>query len=246
MEIIGAFILGWASGWLVNYLADVLPAYRRFVAPVCQHCNEKLTWRAYLTYQKCPACGARRSLRTWVVQAGMAAAAVIFYLTPPAHLGFWIGLFLLTYFCLVAVIDLEYKAILIQTSIFGLVVGVLIGSLIHGVGIALLGGVAGAGIMFLFYEVGILFIKFMERVRKQTIDEVALGLGDVYLMAILGLLMGWPEVIGGMLLAFLGGGLISGLLILGSLIFRRYKPLTAIPYAPFLLLGAFIMIYIPK
>jgi prepilin signal peptidase PulO-like enzyme (type II secretory pathway) len=59
-------------------------------------------------------------------------------------------------------------------------------------------------------------------------------------------MLGWPEIVGGLLLAILLGGVVSALIILGMALLRRYKAMTAIPYAPFILLGAIIFLYIPK
>jgi prepilin signal peptidase PulO-like enzyme (type II secretory pathway) len=245
MEFIGALLLGWVSGMLVNYLADVLPYFRKLNNPTCLACGSPYRWQDYLLFKPCRNCARKRSPRTWVIQVLLTAASLWLFLRPPGRLGFAVGLFLLIYFALVAVIDFEFKAILFSTSIFGAVIGLMIGSSVHGLVTALVGGLVGIGIMFLFYQLGILFIKAMEKFRKTKIDEVALGLGDVYLMGGLGLMMGWPEVVGGILIAFILGGLISGGVILGSSLLKKYEPLRAIPYAPFLLLGAIIMIYIP-
>jgi leader peptidase (prepilin peptidase)/N-methyltransferase len=75
-------------------------------------------------------------------------------------------------------------------------------------------------------------------------DEVALGFGDVNFAGILGLLLGWPGISAGLLFTVLAGGLISLLIILGMLITKKYKAFTAIPYAPFLILSAFYLLYL--
>jgi leader peptidase (prepilin peptidase)/N-methyltransferase len=185
-------------------------------------------------------------MRIWVTQFIMVIGLMVFYFFPPIRLGFWLAALVFLYFMVVAVIDLEHKAILIPTTIFGLFLALFTGWSIHGLGVALLGGVAGGAIMAGLYFFGIFFIRMMEKAKKQQIEETALGEGDVYLMVVLGLMMGWPEVVGGLILGILSAGLLSGGLVLGSLLFKRYKALTAIPYAPFLLLGAFIMIFLAR
>jgi hypothetical protein len=45
-------ILGWIGGWIVNYLADVLPVTRRFSQPACPHCNTAYTWQDYLFFRR--------------------------------------------------------------------------------------------------------------------------------------------------------------------------------------------------
>ncbi len=246
MEIVLAFIVGLVSGWVINYLADVLPLTRRFSTPLCVHCHEKIAWGDYLSFRKCKQCQNKRSLRTWIVQILAPAAAVFLYFFPPARLGSWLGFGLLVFFGLVAVIDIEYRAILIPVNIAGAIIGLLVGITIRDLGNTLLGGGVGFLVMIGIYYFGIFFNKMYGRMRHVEIDEVALGLGDVFLTGALGLMMGFPEVIGGLVTGVVIAGLVSLVIIVISLIGRRYKPLQAIPYAPFLILGAIIFIYIPK
>ncbi len=246
MEIILAVIVGIVSGWVINYLADVLPVNRRFSAPVCVRCHAVISWRDYFAYKKCPQCQARRSLRTWIVQILTPALAAFLYFYPPARLGFWLGFGLLVFFGLVAVIDIEYRAILIPVNIAGAIIGVIIGLKIRDIGYTLLGGVVGFLVMLGIYYFGIFFNKMYGRMRHIEVDEVALGLGDVYLSGGLGLMMGYPEVIGGLVTGVIIAGVVSLGIVVFSMLARRYKPLQAIPYAPFLILGAIVFLYIPK
>lgn len=246
MEIFLVILLGLAGGWVVNYLADVLPRYRKVQRPVCLSCDSEHSWTNYLLLKPCANCGQKRPLRTWVVLTISFISTLTFYFFPPVRLGFWLAALLFTYFLIVAVIDAEHKAILIPTTLFGLGLGLLTGWSIHGSWISLLGGAAGVGIMAGLFYFGKFFVKLMERIKKQEIDETALGEGDVYLMAVLGLMMGWPEVIGGLILGILLAGLFSAGMVLFSVIFRKFRAFTAIPYAPFLLLGAFIMIFLAR
>ena len=181
-----------------------------------------------------------------MIQILFPVIAVFLYSLPPARLGFWIGFGLLLFFALIAVIDLEYRAILLPVNILGAVIGLGIGWMIRGPLETILGGVAGFLMMYALYYLGIIFNRVIGRMRNIEVEEVALGYGDVYLMGSLGLMMGWPEAVGGLLLALILGGLVSGIIILGTWLVRKYRPLQAIPYAPFLLLAAVIMIYLPK
>ena len=79
-------------------------------------------------------------------------------------------------------------------------------------------------------------------------DEEALGAGDVILAAILGLFLGWPIAWFGLLLGILLGGAISILLLLGLLVSGQYKEkawMVFIPYGPYFLLSAFLILYLP-
>jgi len=246
MEFVGLLLLGWVSGVLINYLADVLPIRRAFSLPVCVHCHGSISWQDSLLFKACPTCGKRRTWRAWLIQILFPVIAVFLYFFPPARLGFWIGFGLLLFFALIAVIDLEYRAILLPVNILGAVIGLGIGWMIRGPLETILGGVAGFLMMYALYYLGIIFNRVIGRMRNIEVEEVALGYGDVYLMGSLGLMMGWPEAVGGLLLALILGGLVSGIIILGTWLVRKYRPLQAIPYAPFLLLAAVIMIYLPK
>jgi prepilin signal peptidase PulO-like enzyme (type II secretory pathway) len=246
MEIIGILLLGWVSGWIINYLADVLPVNRKFTKPVCLQCAASTSWQDYVLIKPCQSCGRKRTRRTWLVQILLPLIALYLFLYPPARLGFWIGFGLVIFFGVVAVIDVEYRAILLPVNIFGLIIGFFIGWMIRGPVETILGGLAGFLLMLSLYYLGILFNRVVGRIRNIEVDEVALGFGDVYLMGGLGLMMGWPEVVGGLLIALILGGFVSGLIILVTWMAKRYEPLQAIPYAPFFIIAAVIMIYLPK
>ena len=246
MGIVLAVILGWFYGTVVNYLADGLPVSRRFSAPACLACGNHFSILNYLFLRSCTACTKARSLRTWIVQGFLTVASVWLWLLPPGRLGFWVGIGLLALFCLIATIDLEYRLVLHPVSLVGAMIGLILGIWQKGPVVTLIGGAAGFAIMFGLYYLGILFNRLMARIRNQETDEVALGFGDVNLAGVIGLMLGWPEIVGGLLLAILLGGAISALILISMAGLRRYKSTMAIPYAPFLLIGAIIFLYIPK
>jgi leader peptidase (prepilin peptidase)/N-methyltransferase len=98
--------------------------------------------------------------------------------------------------------------------------------------------------MLVLFYFGILFTRILSRKRGEPMDEVALGFGDVILSLILGLLLGWPGITAGLFFAVLAGGLGSGIYLLVNKLTKGYENFTAIPYAPFLLLGAVLLIFI--
>jgi prepilin signal peptidase PulO-like enzyme (type II secretory pathway) len=107
----------------------------------------------------------------------------------------------------------------------------------------LLGGAAGFGILLGLYLLGGLFAQAMARLRGRTLDEVALGFGDVTLSAVIGLTLGWPGVVAGLLLGVFAAGLFSSAFLLIMLARRRYVAFTPIPYGPFLVLGALLVYF---
>jgi leader peptidase (prepilin peptidase)/N-methyltransferase len=245
LYIILIAILGWVAALLANYLADVLPASRKLTSPVCMHCSAKLAWTDYLLLKRCAGCGASRGMRTWVTQVLGVAISVYLWLYPPRALGFWLGFFLLVYLAVVLIIDLEHRLVLHPVSYVGVALGLVVGIKLHGLWNALLGGVAGFGIMFALYYLGILFARWISKRRGEIVVEEgdALGFGDVNLAGILGLMLGWPLISVGVLTAILAGGLVSLVLVLGMLALKRYQAFSAIPYAPFLIFGAVFFLY---
>lgn len=254
-------VLGLAAGLFVNYTSDVLPHTRRFSGPVCLHCQTPFSWMDYLTLRACKQCGRGRSLRTWLVLILTAASFAYFWLNPPKGLGLPLSLIVLTYFAVIIVIDLEHRLILFPTSVFGAVLGLLVGTFLYwqgfgyslaaAAGSSLLGGVIGFGVMFLLYQFGALVARY--RARKMQAEgqpddeEEALGGGDVYLGGVLGLMVGWRFILFALMYGILIGGAVSLVLILALLVQRRYSSqslMTFIPYGPYLIAGAFFMLFL--
>lgn len=244
-ELAAVLLSGWIGGLVVNYLADTLPVTRRLGKPVCPHCLFPQDWQRFLLLGRCHTCGQARRLRNWLVQIGFPIVYCWLWANPPARLGFWMAAGLLIYLITVAVIDLEHRAVLHPLSWLGTGLGTFIGWRLHGLWPTLLGGAAGYGMMLLLYFLGKGFVRVISKMRQQEIDEVALGFGDVNLSGVLGLLLGWPGITAGLFLAILLGGIASGVLLVIGLLTKRYQSFTAIPYAPFLILGGILLLYRP-
>ena len=238
----GLILLGWLAGTIINYLADVLPYTRRFSRPACLACTAAFPWRDYLLLRPCSA-GHKRSLRTWIVLILAIAATLYTAFSPSPRLGFWAGWLLLTYFGVIAVIDIEHRLILHPVSLFGVALGAGYGVWLHGWQSTFLGGAAGFLIMLVLYWFGGLFANWLAKRRGQETDEVALGFGDVNLSGVLGLILGWPGITAGLVGAILLGGMVSLLVLLSMLFTRRYQAFVAIPYAPFLVLAAVLLLF---
>jgi len=243
--------LGWLSGWLVNYLADVLPITRKLSGPICPQCKAPFPWLDYLFFRNCPSCDYRCLARTILVQVAMTLAAVLLWIFPRAWLPFPLAFILLMYLALVLVMDLEYRLVLHPVSLAGLILGLGIGIYLHsrqttlaaGFVNTLIGGAFGFGVMLIFYFIGKWYVRRMSKKRNLSSDEVALGFGDVNLAGILGLLLGWPAISAGLLFAIFLGGLVSLGIVIRMLVVKKYNAFTAIPYAPFLILSAIYLLY---
>jgi len=179
----------------------------------------------------------------WLVEAFFVAASMLMSVYPPHKIGYALGMVVLAYFGVVVVIDLEYRLIMHPVSIFGAALGLAVGILRVGWVSALIGGALGFGIMWLLYMLGVLIIKMVNRRRGMPVSDVALGFGDVNLSGVLGLMLGWQMILAGLVLAVLIGGAVSLVVIVVKLVRRRYEAFMAVPYGPFLVLGAVAFIY---
>jgi leader peptidase (prepilin peptidase)/N-methyltransferase len=176
----------------------------------------------------------------------MLLSAVV-WINPPAQLGYWISLLVLTYFGVVVVIDLEHRLILHIVSLTGAVIGLVAGISRNGLFNTIVGGLAGLVIMIIFYLFGVLFARY--RARKLGVDdgEEALGFGDVTLSGVLGLMLGWPHIINGLVIGILVGGLASLMIIIVLVLARRYQSMNVFTaYAPYLVLGAALLLFFPQ
>jgi leader peptidase (prepilin peptidase)/N-methyltransferase len=127
-------------------------------------------------------------------------------------------------------VDLELKRLPNRIVLPGYVVGaVLLGSssALTGDLVALGTGALGCVVSFAFY------------LTLALLRSGGMGMGDVKLAGVLGLFLGWlgPEaLLVGVFAAFLSGGLL-GLLVLAT---GRGGRRTALPFGPFMFLGAWI------
>jgi len=254
-------VLGWVAGIFINYASDVLPITRRFSPPVCSNCQAAFSWADYLTLRTCRNCETRRNLRAWIVQILTVVSFLYFWLDTPKSLGLPLSLIVMIYFGVIIVIDLEHRLILHPTSAFGAVLGLIAGTYLNsrinnngfflGIGMSLLGGVIGFGVMLLLYKIG----EFVARIRARRMqnagkaddEEEALGGGDVYLLGVLGLMLGWPFILNVLVYGVILGGIASVFLLIVMLVRRRYASealMVFIPYGPYFILSAIFVLFL--
>lgn len=238
------FIMGWGLGYFINYLADVLPRDRRLTILKCKNCESQEALISFLLGRECSTCDQKKSIRFWVVQICSAFTLLILFIFPPARLGFFVSALLFVYYGVIAVIDIEHRLILHPTSLVGAIIMAPIGFVWNGWKSSLLGAVAGLGLMFALYGLGILFNRLVAKLRNQIIDEEALGFGDVILSGVIGLLLGWPKIAIGLFFAVMIAGLGSGVILFFKILTKKYQAFEPIPYAPFILISAIIMMYL--
>jgi prepilin signal peptidase PulO-like enzyme (type II secretory pathway) len=234
---------GLAAGVGVNALADRIAGDEE--PPVrggeCPKCRAALPARRYvplagwfLTGGRCSACGASLSPRRPLVEAALMLAfplllARAFGPVRAEHLApglvFGVDALAASVLALIFVVDLEHHLVL-DVVVFPTAAALL------GLALAMdhkalaaigLGAILSGGLFLLFYGLGYLLYH-----------EEALGFGDVKLAALVGIIVGWPGIVGALILCALVGASVSVLLLgLGRVSTRTY-----IPFGTFLSLGA--------
>ena len=241
-----AVLIGWLVGSLINYLSDTLPEKRRLQRPFCQNCGADFQYLNYIIWpRRCTHCGRSRRWRVFLVELLLIIASVWLWRNRPIEPGYLAGLIIFGYLILVTVIDLEWRLILHVTSLFGLFIGIIIGTIRHGFIPTLKGGAAGFLLMLSLYLLGFLFLRLSKKLRGEALIETeALGFGDVNLGGVIGLLLGWPGILMGLVLAIMLAGFISLIYILYKLARKQYSPNIALPYGPFLAASAVILLFL--
>lgn len=245
MKIIYFVVLGAVISFVLNYLADVLPATRRLSRPHCRNCGHPFTVYEYLISFRCPQCKTRPGARYWMVLVLSIVITVALAFFPMKPLNFWLSLPLIAFLGLIMIIDIEHRAVLLETDVVGLVFGIVYGLILHKPLEALLGGLIAAGVMLALFYGGVLFNRMVGRIRKQEVEEVAFGLGDVIVSGYLGLIVGLKSVAGFLLLSVIFGGVFALFYLLVKLLSRKYSAFSAIPYVPFMILAMVFLFYSP-
>jgi leader peptidase (prepilin peptidase) / N-methyltransferase len=256
LEVIAIFLLGLAVGSFLNVLIDRLP---RDESPFrgrsyCESCKKPLLWYDLIPVVsilflkgKCRYC---RSPISWyypiveLTTGIMFVAVTIFVLNNfqfsifnfQSNLNFQLSqtstiayyLFIISSLIVVFFVDLKYGIIpdkVVYPSILAAIVYLFINhqSLIINHLLAAFGA-------FLFFLALYLLTK-----------GKGMGFGDVKLVFLLGLVLGFPKIIVAFYIAFLTGAIIGIILILWG---KKKLGGTTIPFGPFLVAGAFIALFV--
>ncbi len=240
-NIFTSMITGWLFGAGINYLADVLPLYRKLVRSACDYCSKPNTINHYVLLHPCSACGGKVKNRYfWINMACLVVFSVISYLfnnQPSLALQNQV---IFAFFVLVTVIDIEHHLILHVISLAGALILGVVGFYHHGLEKTLLGGLVGFIAMLVLYLIGIWFAKILSTRRGTPVEE-GLGFGDVTLATISGFLLGYPGITLGLFSSILLGGLYSAVLLISTVAKKEYSPYRTIPYGPFIALAVFVL-----
>ena len=235
LEYTFLFILGAALGSFYNVVIYRLPRNISIISPSshCPNCGKKIKWydnipiiSYFLLKGKCRYCGHSISIRYPLVEAFTGILAVLCR-------SFFNDLFLsLLYFAffsillIASLIDWDTFTLPDIFTLGGLLIALAVSPFREDISLreSILGTLIGGGIFLLIY-------LYYTKLRKIE----GLGFGDVKLMAFIGCAFG---VWGVIYAIFLGS--LFGLLYAIPLIVKNRNLQFALPYGPFLSLGAFI------
>ena len=228
-------LLGLFVGSFLNVCIDRLPRGQSIIHPRshCAACNRELATLdliplfSYLWLRgRCRYCQAHIPIRLPIVE-GMTAllfALLLLYCDWKFGLGLELGISLIyiSLLTVIFIIDLENQLVLDKVVYPGMALALAFSFFWPGLGVvnSLIGGAIGLAAMalpFIIYRRG-------------------MGMGDVKLGALVGLISGYPLVFVALLLAMISGGLVAAVL----LVFKIKKRGDPIPFAPFLATSAMV------
>lgn len=230
-----AFLFGSAVGSFLNVCIYRLPRGESVVFPAshCPHCNRSIRWYdnipvfSYCALRgKCRFCGNPISFQYPLVEALAGAFSLLFFLRF-SLVEYGIYFLLVSSLLVVTFIDFKYQIIPDLISLPGIPAGFLASFLLPRITYrdSLLGIILGGGIL---YAVAWGYY----RLRKTE----GMGGGDIKLLAMIGAFLGSTAVLVTIFVsAFLGS--LAGITMM---IFKGKGRTYAIPYGPFLALGAVV------
>jgi len=240
-------IIGLIVGSFVNLLVYRIPQGKSLFSPhSCPDCGARLTMpeivpvAGYITLRgKCRHCGARIPPRCLLVEFMTAVVFAVLYHKYKLSVPLFAFAFLMTILIAIFFIDIDHRIIP-----NGLVLAGLAGGFIFFVvncfkpmpGIfgddrwwtPLAGLLPGSGFLLLVAILGSIFYK----------TEDAMGMGDVKLMAPIGLFTGWKLCLAALFISVAIGGIASIFLLLTGTKKRK----DTVAFGPFIVTGTFISI----
>jgi leader peptidase (prepilin peptidase)/N-methyltransferase len=234
--LVAIFLFGTIIGSFLNVCIYRIPAGQSVISPAsrCPKCGSAIRWYqnfpviSYLLLRgRCAGCKTKISLRYPLVEALTGLLFVWVWLAfgwqvaTPLYWVFVAALVVITF------IDLDHQIIPDVISLPGIVVGFLAALAIPWLPWldSLLGILLGGGSLFL-----------VAAVYQRLTGQEGMGGGDVKLLAMIGAFLGWKAVLPVIFLGSLAGSLVGVPLML----IKRSGGKLAIPFGPFLALGAVI------
>ncbi len=250
-------IIGLLIGGVLNILADDLPHHRavRFPPRYADGSPRPvIAWLGVTAFLFGKRVGPDGKKLRWryplaeLLTAGLMIITILATADDPAmtplQLVFW--LIYMAFFSLITIVDLEHRLILFVEIIPACIIALIDAATTNygpDLGQALIGGAVGFAIFFLMYLGGFLFVYIMAQTRGRSTDEVAFGYGDVMLITLAGLILGWQALIPAIFLTVFLGALGAVAWIIGRwLTGNRYALFTPLPYGQYIIAATIIML----
>ena len=253
------FILGALVGSYLNVVSFRFSGDEGFRASRkgrsrCPHCSRTLRWYELVPLLsflvqggKCRICHKRLSLQYPTVEltAGLVLVLIPWQLGWSSLTVLWISAFLL--FILIAAIDLRLGIIPDKLNILVALLGLSAALLAYfdsGLETSFLGSYAllfqlGEGSFWVHRLVGVTFgLVFFGSIYLLSRGR-AMGLGDVKLAGAIGFLLGWPDIVLALVLAFLVGSIFA----IPLLLMKRKTLKDALPFGPFIVAGVTLVFF---
>ena len=219
----------------------------------CPHCKKKVRWfdnvpviSFILLSAKCRDCGEKISWQYPVVEA---AVGIMFALIGNYFFNFFdvsswmLTAFYLVIFSLLMIIFVyDFKYMEIPMLVLWLGVGISLLYFVYAdsrnfhlaasiLDLGTISGLLGGLVAFLFFFGLAAYSK-----------ETWMGYGDAYLGLLVGIVVGWPNILWTLMLSFTIGALIS----VGLIAVSRKTMKSQVPFAPFLITGTFLAVILPQ
>ena len=235
------FTIGLAVGSFLNVCIYRLPRGESLIFPPshCPNCGTPIRWydnipilSYFLLKGRCRSCLHPISPRYPLVEAitgFLYLSTFLFHrINGSSFTLFFRDIVFISFLIPIFFIDLSDQIIPNSLSYGLIILGLLFGLLTKSIFSSLLGIGIGAGLFSGIHLLGSFSLK-----------KESLGVGDIKLAAGVGAGLGWDKALLCFFLSFIFGGIIAGFLLLFHLKGRRDR----IPFAPFLVAGAFISLF---
>ncbi len=232
--IAAVFAVGGAAvGSFLNVCIDRLPAGRSIIRPpsFCDSCQRRIPRRELIPLlsflwlrRRCSHCGALIPWQVFWVEAATGVSFVLLYWHFGLTAELAVALFYFSLFIVMFVIDLNHRLILNRIVYPAAAIALIIDIFMPEPGF--LNGLLGGGVGFAVLLVPALVFRG------------GMGWGDVKMAGLIGLVVGFPQV----LVAVIGGIVVGGLLAAVLLLLRLKGRKDAIPFGPFLSLTTMVTI----
>lgn len=233
---VAVFVFGSAIGSFLNVLIFRMPRNLSIITPgsFCPHCKKPIRWYENIPILsfiflggKCSQCKVPISIQYPLVELLTALLLLWSFMKFNFRIDFY---FISVFFLLLIVIsgiDFTHQLIPDILSIPGIFIGLVYQFLNHNFLPGLVGALFGGGLILLIRGIG-----------GWAYKKEVMGMGDVYLVALIGAFVGFPLIIPAIFIAALIGT-IFGILYLAITHQNKDNP---IPFGPFLSAGGVIVV----